>query len=67
LANLQANNATSRLTLEYSEEGEGQFVRKAERQAHDKLSDYAVGNEWFSATKDVAIAVVREIMSGAKK
>lgn len=65
LHNLQAANPLQVLSLAWSAAGQSKVIRKAEREAHRRLDNYAMGREWFNVEASRAIAVVKSILEGS--
>jgi hypothetical protein len=64
--NLQASNPHAALTLDFHLEGDLHRIRKAEKQAHNTLVGYLVGNEWFSVTPEKAIGAVQNALDAVR-
>jgi hypothetical protein len=61
LYGLQGANPLMKLVLEFSRSGPSSLIRRIERDAHSRLTDRAIGNEWFSVTPAEAIRVVTSL------
>jgi hypothetical protein len=50
----------------FNDRQEHEFVRKAERRAHEMVADKLIGGEWFTISTDEAQAVAAGALDEAK-
>jgi hypothetical protein len=61
--NLQGGSPSTQIESTFVAFGPDSVIREAERIAHERLDAFALGREWFAASPEDCVAVVRAVLT----